>query len=457
MQETSFNLNIFKIILCCFLFCVYQVKAFEIIDGVKAYKLTATSEPQLRHHKKVQQFYIEQLDREVLIANKTIVVSTKPLFICKSLESENHYISCLNDTNFPQISSISLIHKFKGNYVYFVDTDNVEQAISLAEKFNNTEFVRSAQPDMLFYKSRHSQVSFFNKAVQSPPESFDLHAYLGFDKKLISLNLNNIRVAVIDSGFDLSHPQLAHINPVFSWDVDYELPKAIADLSLHKSAAFHGSRVAGLLWAKRISNGQMSGQVQDTQSILIKQTKLWSSNLWRAFTLSEKHHADVINISWLQPYLVRPLAQYLEYLITDSNEGKGIVIVTADAHLKPNNRGLERLENALVVTSHGHNFKPVSFYWHEQTDVASPSYIYSVSFNSQKQKERFLTVSASVPITTAVIAVIKATCPELSAVQLANLLKKTTKKRFDFDVPQGFKVFDPIKIKQVLSKRACNT
>lgn len=132
-----------------------------------------------------------------------------------------------------------------------------------------------------------------------------------------------VRVAVIDDGFDLSHPALSRVKVAFSYDV---ASRALA--AAPQPGDTHGTRVAGVLFADPSLKG-LQGLVPEAEFIAIRQPDSWTSNTLLAFQLAALEKADVINCSWNTQLLLQPVADAVQELAAHGRNGKGVAVVFA--------------------------------------------------------------------------------------------------------------------------------
>jgi len=171
-----------------------------------------------------------------------------------------------------------------------------------------------------------------------------------------------IRIAVIDSGFLLEHESLAHIRPIFSYDVHTQ---SVATMSSIANAN-HGTRVAGIIFGK--ATAEFSGGVApEAQMIALSHVDTWTSKTILTFQLAQLERADVVNCSWNSVWLTEPVADVINELTKNGRGGRGVAVVIAagnggkDVTSSPTEAFLD---NAIVVGAHdlNHNRLPYSNY-----------------------------------------------------------------------------------------------
>lgn len=158
-----------------------------------------------------------------------------------------------------------------------------------------------------------------------------------------------VKIAIIDDGFDLSHPALASTQLAFSFDTE---TRSLTAAPLHPRD-WHGTAVAGVLFASD-QPGRIQGLTPDAELIAIRQPDSWTSNTLLAFHLAALAGADVINCSWTTPLLLQPVADAVSVLAQEGRHGKGIAVVFAagnDGHAIPARSSEAAIEDAIVVAA----------------------------------------------------------------------------------------------------------
>ncbi|MDR3070948.1 MAG: S8 family serine peptidase, partial [Propionibacteriaceae bacterium] len=137
------------------------------------------------------------------------------------------------------------------------------------------------------------------------PYSSQLYPYTHIDKAwaLMPASAKKLRVAVLDNGFDIDHPDLAgNINKSLAWNTFYEN----RDVSL-TSGSGHGTHVAGIFGAVANNGIGIAGIANNFAEIVpIKTVHIGSSDAQTGVTLTEtakginyavQQGCKVINIS----------------------------------------------------------------------------------------------------------------------------------------------------------------
>lgn len=191
-----------------------------------------------------------------------------------------------------------------------------------------------AQPDI--YLKRTNEPFATTRELKAAPsgveKNTEKNAEKSTDAKPVNSNhsvMNNARqkvqpvnIAIIDDGILLKHPALAHITPLFSYDVQSQSLDAQHKTKLDG----HGTRIAGVLFAKD-ANNRVSGMAADANLIAIRSPSGWTSETLLSLQLAQLAGADLINCSWDMVVLVEPIADAIRHLSMNGREGKGTVVV----------------------------------------------------------------------------------------------------------------------------------
>lgn len=162
----------------------------------------------------------------------------------------------------------------------------------LMDKLQQHKFVLYIQPDIL-------QVM---QAAQNNAISLS-GTMLNIDERV---GVNKVRLAIIDDGFNFNHPEFANINLVFEYDADQRVESATPKSKLDQ----HGTLVAGVIAAAADKKG-IDGLAPDVELIAIRQVSSWTSDMILAFSVARMMKADIVNSSWVLPFLPEPLFDLL--------------------------------------------------------------------------------------------------------------------------------------------------
>ena len=295
--------------------------------------------------KKASNYLVEGTDLKVVLSDRIIVKTT--VDIRKSDLYAYH----------SQVKKVTEL--FKGSVQnYFSLTLRDGNELNAVLKFfrrlqhNNVKGIKLVQPDLLQLKTKAEALA--NKYKSSPYVEL-----MGIPSLWKKTKGEGIKVAIIDDGFNLSHPDLRVIVPVFSYDVD---TRTVNPTMLSRNDS-HGTKVAGIIFATHNKQG-IDGIAPNADFIAIRQPTTWVSNTLLSFQLAKLAGASIINCSWHTNLLMQPVADVVNELTQFGRKGKGIAVIFAAG-----NQGLEVLkgdseaaiENAIVVGANDKNFIPLNF------------------------------------------------------------------------------------------------
>lgn len=212
---------------------------------------------------------------------------------------------------------------------------------------------------------------------------------------------NTVRVAIIDDGFDFTHPEFDDLTVLFEYDPD---EKTLAT-SAKNPTDYHGTRVVGVIAAKQDNIG-VEGFAPTSEIIAIRQVSTWSSSIILAFQVAKLMKADVINCSWVLPLLSGITSLVIENVASASNAP--IIVVSAGNSGKKacEVNHLSALSSVVVIGAINKNGNVAEFSNYGQcVDYYAPSSIASTSLNGYVN---FGGTSSSAAIVSGVVAQLKA-------------------------------------------------
>jgi len=159
----------------------------------------------------------------------------------------------------------------------------------------------------------------------------------------------NIRVAVIDNGFDINHPEIKD-KIVATASFDTAGNTLGTDVSHTNSTDIHGTAVAGIIASKDDNKG-IRGVAPNVELILIKlPTHLSDNAVMSIFNYAISNGADVINCSWGTGAVSDTVRSYLNNLAKTARGGKGVAIVFASGNGNTNLKDDEAsIKNVIAV------------------------------------------------------------------------------------------------------------
>ncbi|MDR1067072.1 MAG: S8 family serine peptidase [Clostridiales bacterium] len=278
---------------------------------------------------------------------------------------------------------------------------------------------------------------------------------------------SRVKVAVIDNGFDMSHPELANITQDSSLRKDFAdddndpspLPSTIAEY-------YHGTAVAGILGAKWNNNISFTGVAPNVEIVPLKVRKdsgsgFEASAVVSAIAFANNNNIEIINFSggWQTTNADEDKAQYIP--VEDAiNSYKGLMVVAAgntlgsiDAYdnIKsyPSSFDCDNLISVAATAINPTNksetfYNGGSNYGSVSVDLAAPGkFIYGPRPNNRYGIH--LGASYAAPMVTGVAALIKAYNPELTTAEIKKAILDSV------DVMQSLNGIEPYISKKVLT------
>jgi serine protease len=251
---------------------------------------------------------------------------------------------------------------------------------------------------------------------------------LGFENLYAeSPGSSDVRVAVIDSGIQLDHPDLAA-----AFDAPYDAFADDDDPSPDPGDG-HGTSVAGIIGA-RANNGEgIVGLCPECRVIPIKLIGDGAGTLSadiRAFEHAIAQNAAVINNSWGfsdEVAVPEPLAAVIRRAATEPRDGLGAVVVFAagndDRELDDDE--LPALDEVLCVSATDRYGNPTAYTnFGGPVDLAAPSATFTTDVGGG-YTELFGGTSAAAPVVSGVAAWIASVEPDLTAAEIRALIVDT--------------------------------
>ena len=220
-----------------------------------------------------------------------------------------------------QVSELFLMQQEQYLLLSFAD---MEQALAALPQLQQDPLVLLVQPD-LQQKRVQAQLK---SAAQSDLSEAPLPAYVQWAKAHLNWNAGagkGVTVAVIDDGFDLSHPEFGQSDIALHYDFNQ---KKMLGSQTEQSQGQHGTKVAGVLFGAQ--NGiAPEGLVPAATLVAIAQPDTWTSHTLQSFYIAYLAGADVINCSWHSRWLLQPVVDVVNELSVAGRRGKGTAVVFA--------------------------------------------------------------------------------------------------------------------------------
>ncbi len=354
-------------------------------------------------------------------------------------------------------------YKFKkldsGDTLLFVHGPN--EAFDLSKKIYESGCAVYSHPDFLIEPKKRFfdplfdplQWNLYNYGQYGATPDIDMDVYEAWQYT----SGKGVRVAVIDNGFDLSHPDLrgAFVGQVDLVDMD-------SNASYDNPYEIHGTACVGLIAARKNGIG-VQGIAYESDLLGIKligsypngqDRPLYVSTILEAFMFADEMGAQVINCSWGTYHVVDAVRYIIHKLATEGRGGKGTPIVFASGNEGRGQWYWADDESALpdvlaigAVTDYGDiawysNYGPALDFVAPSgggnlaittTDISGPlgyadgsfghpDYCYATDITG------FNGTSAAAPQVSGVIALMLQRNPDLTKDQIVQILAKTAKK-----------------------------
>ena len=256
----------------------------------------------------------------------------------------------------------------------------------------------------------------------------------------VSLGSPDVRVAVIDSGIDIAHPDLASavVDPYDAWSDDDDPSPDPGEYCTNGSNTDicdeHGTATSGIILARANNGDGIVGMCPTCTLIPIKmlgEGAMGSSSAdIAAFEHAIASDAAVISNSWgFTQYTPVPttLANAIRHASTDTRGGLGAVVVFAagndDRELQADE--MESMDEVVCVSATDSYGYPTAYTnYGEGVDVAAPSATVTIA-PGDEVIVNFGGTSAAAPVVSGLLAWALSVDPTLSAAELRDLVRST--------------------------------
>ena len=272
--------------------------------------------------------------------------------------------------------------------------------------------------------------------------NIEVNASIHSGKLLKSYTGKGIKIAIIDDGLDITHEDLkgAIINT-------YDISTKSTNVSHTSFNGHHGTAVTGIIGA-RVNGKGIQGIASQSQIIFLKyKTNMSDSETISLFNKAQEFGADIINCSWGTYDVSQSVKDKIIDLANNGRGGKGTIIVFACGN---DDQDMGNDESSIPeVISVGATDKDNLRVWYSNygvnLDVMAPGGydigittidpMDSVGVASIDNKyllyndsNSFIGTSASTPIVSGLIALILEKNPNLTRIEIENLLTSTSDK-----------------------------
>jgi len=223
-----------------------------------------------------------------------------------------------------------------GDIIY--KAKNPKDAFKISRDIYESGCAIFAHPDFLVFSKKRffdplfpQQWNFYNYGQHYSKPDIDLNVYEAWQYA----TGKGVKVALIDNGFDFSHPDL---KGAFSNQID--LVDNDNNASYDNAYEVHGTACAGLIGARKNGVG-IQGAAYDAKLIGIKligsypdgsDRALFVSSIVLSFIYANEKGADVINCSWGTYNVADAVRNAIDYVARNGRGGRGTPIVFASGN-----------------------------------------------------------------------------------------------------------------------------
>ncbi|MFY8187967.1 MAG: S8 family peptidase [Flavobacterium sp.] len=315
-------------------------------------------------------------------------------------------------------------------YTLKITKNTVGNTLEVANQFFETGLFASSQPDFLsddrFCSNDPMFGSLWGLNNTSNP-AIDINACQAWT----ITEGNNVNVAVLDTGIELTHSDL--INNLSNLSYDSETNSSPSFITYSNSWAYHGTHCAGTIAAEKNNNLQVVGVAPQSTLMSISNTLSGTPNsrMKRAdgINWAWQNGADIISNSWGSGVQYQIIDDAINNALLNGRNGKGTIIVFATG----NNYGAvsypansnPNIISVGAITSTG--IRSSFSNYGSQLDVVAPgSNILSTTwYNGTTSLDG---TSMATPHVAGVAALILSVNPCLTAQQVRDIIEQTTQK-----------------------------
>lgn len=258
------------------------------------------------------------------------------------------------------------------------------------------------------------------------------HLYEMYPKSDISLQKTwqegytgkNIKIAVIDNGFNIHHEELANS---FIYAINSDTKESVNYIENDD----HGTSVAGIIGAR--SNGLGGLGIAPSAKLILVQTSLKTVSLMvESLNTAAQQNPDIINCSWGTNHVSDALKEQLEILSTKGRNGKGTIIVFATGNNnKDQDEAFVEDESELpsvigVGAITPKNEKADFSNYGSNMDLVAPGV--NILVPHQNTYAQATGTSFAAPMVSGAVALMLSKNPNLTKTQVEDILKKTADK-----------------------------
>jgi len=281
--------------------------------------------------------------------------------------------------------------------------------------------------------------------------SIDDNAHIHAGNLLKTYSGKNIKIAIIDDGLDTNHEDLE--NAIVS---TYDIVSKSSNVEHLNQNDQHGTAVTGIIGARANEKGIL-GIAYNSGIIFLKHKENMSdSETIELFNKAEEFGADIISNSW-GTYNVSPAVKdKIQDLAINGRNGKGMLIIFAVGN---DNQDMGNDESAIpeviaVGSMDTDNTRAWYSNYGENLDILAPGgngigittldptgikglSILDEDYLLHDDPNSFVATSASAPIISGIIALMLEKNPNLTRIQIEDILKNSSDKIGSFNYENG--------------------
>jgi serine protease len=342
-----------------------------------------------------------------------------------------------------------------GGESYLLHTESAEDSINIARELSKQPGLIS-WPDVILKKYKHN----FNDPYYEGQWYIE---NLGMESLFeLSLGSSQVLIAVIDSGIDISHPDLQAkiVAPFDAFNNDNDPSPNFDEYCYNDSGICdeHGTAVSGIATASANNESGIVGFCPDCSLVPIKMLGESGGTLSAdimAFEHCIDNNVDVINNSWGYTEVIsvpEPLENVINRAATQTRDGKGSVIIFAagndDREILPSE--ICGLESVLCISAiDNYNYPTAYTNFGSPVDIAAPSATVSIA-PLEQLTTTFGGTSAAAPVVSGIAGWILSQRPDYTSQEVRNLLIATaqpsplvTHDEFGHHINYGYGIVSP--------------